>query len=101
MLKIDIEIPEKFQIDIQKAVEILKREGCQEIYLFGSLVNGDYNEASDIDIAIKGLSANKFFMVMGTLMLALKTPFDLIDLDQKGNRFAQMIQKEEKLIRVA
>ena len=60
MLTIDIYIfiPEKFQIDIEKAVEILKQEGCQEIYLFGSLVNGDFNDESDIDIAIKGLSPN-------------------------------------------
>ena len=100
MLKMDIEIPEKFQIDIEKAVEVLKKEGCEEIYIFGSLVNGDFSEDSDIDIAIKGLSPNKFFKVIGKLLGELNIRFDLVDLEDKS-RFSQRILEKERLIRIA
>lgn len=76
-------IPEKYQSDINKAIAILKQEGCTDIYIFGSLVNGNFNEESDIDFAVTGLPDKKYFKVMGKLMLALENPFDLIDLERK------------------
>ena len=33
----ELNIPKKFRDDINTAVEILRGEGCQAIYLFGSL----------------------------------------------------------------
>ena len=100
MLQTNIEIPERFQMDIEKAVEVLKKEGCAEIYIFGSLVNGDFNEDSDIDIAIKGLSPNKFFKVIGKLLGELNIPFDLVDLED-NSRFSQRLMEKERLIRIA
>lgn len=65
-MKINMDkIPEKYHNDIDKAIKILKDEGCNEIYLFGSLVNGDFHENSDIDFAVNGLPEKKYFKVMG------------------------------------
>ena len=44
----------KYSQDIKLAIKILKTEGCTEIYLFGSLAEGDFREDSDIDLAVKG-----------------------------------------------
>ena len=93
-------VPEKYHSEIKKAVELLKREGCSEIFIFGSLINGDYNEYSDIDIAVKGLSPDKFFKVIGELLGELNVPFDLVDLED-NSRFSQRILKKERLIRIA
>lgn len=100
-MNLEINIPEKFKADINKALEILMQEGCKEVYIFGSLVTKEFREDSDIDIAIRGLDSDKFFNVMGKLMMEINTPFDLIDLDEKGNSFAEMIQKKGLLVRVA
>jgi predicted nucleotidyltransferase len=86
-------LPEKYQKDIDKAIQILKNEGCNEIFIFGSLVTGALHENSDIDFAVNGLPEDKYFKVMGKLMLELENSFDLIDLDEKDNRFVQVISK--------
>ena len=92
-------VPKKYLSDIYKAIEILKEVGCSEIFIFGSLVNGDYTENSDIDIAVKGLPSNKYFKVMGSLMIELENEFDLIDLDENTS-FVEILKKEE-LLKVA
>ena len=93
--------PEKFRNDIEKASEILKSHGCGDIYVFGSIANGKFDENSDIDIAVRGLEDSKFFRVLAELNKALSSPIDLIDLDDKQNRFAQFILKQEGLVKVA
>jgi predicted nucleotidyltransferase len=50
-----LNIPAKYQNDIEIATNLLKNEGCQSIFLFGSLVTGKARDDSDIDIGIKGL----------------------------------------------
>ena len=93
--------PPIFERDIQKAVSILKNAGCSEIYIFGSLVKGDCNDDSDIDIAVNNLAPGKFFEVSGLLMLELEHSFDLIKLDDKKSHFSNFIKENEVLLRVA
>jgi predicted nucleotidyltransferase len=76
-----VNIPAKYKQDIDNACNLLKKEGCQSIYLFGSLVTGKYHENSDIDIGIMGLPANKFFRTYAHLDRNLKNRVDLIDFD--------------------
>lgn len=93
--------PKKYRQDIEKATTILKENGCTEIYIFGSIVNGKFNEFSDIDIAVRGLSDEIFFRVLGDLRKELENDIDLIDLDDKENRFVQFILKQGELVKVA
>ena len=94
-----LEIPQEYREDIDKAVKILKTEGCKEVYLFGSLAEGRFNESSDIDLAIKGCPSGKFFKILGKLLLELNHSVDLINLDIK-NDFVQYIEREGVLIYV-
>jgi predicted nucleotidyltransferase len=75
-------IPEKYHSDIEKAVFCLKAEGCTSVFLFGSLINGKYNDSSDIDLGIKGLSPQKYIRTYSKLNNILKSNFDLIDFDE-------------------
>ena len=70
-----------YKRDIKKAIKIIKKNNSKEISIFGSLVNGNYNESSDIDIAVRGLSQDKFYKVASILLFELGNEFDLIDLD--------------------
>ena len=93
-------LPEEFQKDIFTAIEILKNAGCKEIFIFGSLVTGTYNEDSDVDIAIKGGLPENFFALLGKLLTTLGRPVDLINLDRE-DAFSQYLEKEGDLYRVS
>ena len=93
-------LPKNYKEDIQKAIEILKDNGATEIYIFGSIANGKFNENYDIDIAVKGINEKNFYKVAITLMFELENEVDLIDLDDKGNRFSQMLLKIGGLMKV-
>ncbi len=94
------QVPEDYRRDVEKAIHILTSEGCEEIYLFGSLVNGPRTPKSDIDLAVKGLSDHIFFEVLGKLLVALDHSVDLLSLEDE-NRFLTLLKKRGELVRVA
>jgi len=93
-------IPIVYRRDIEKAIKILLDEGCREIYLFGSVVEGPLTPRSDIDLAVKGIPTGSYFEIFAKLMMQLDHPVDLIHLE-KENRFGNMLKKEGYLYRVA
>ena len=95
------ELPDSYRKDIRKAIEILLTEGCTEVYLFGSLARGEFDENSDIDLAVKGLPRGKYFEVGGKLMMHLHHGIDIIKIDDDHSRFAKIIKSRNNLIRVA
>ena len=74
-------IPEKYKADITKATILLKNEGCEAVFLFGSMVTGKVHQNSDIDIGIRGLPPKKFFRVSAYLDKELTNKIDLVDFD--------------------
>jgi predicted nucleotidyltransferase len=93
------QLPEIYQKDIQRAVEILKQAGCTDVFLFGSLTTGKVREGTDIDLAIRGCPKGKFFQLLGKLMLELNHPVDLISLD-RPDPFARYLEKEGGLFQI-
>ena len=83
----DFKIPENFQKDIETAVNLLKKEGCESIYLFGSLVTGDFHEESDIDIGVTGLCPRKYIRTCCELDRVIKNDYDLVDFDENIEMF--------------
>jgi len=81
-------IPQKYQRDIEIARNLLKNEGCQSIYLFGSLVTGKYHDNSDIDIGIKGLPKGKFFATCAKVYFALNNDIDIVDFDNNDELYS-------------
>lgn len=71
-----------------KITAVLSDMGCTESYIFGSQVNGNADEYSDIDIGIKGLPPQKFFATHSMLEDATGKTVDLIDFDEKPKFFA-------------
>jgi len=90
--------------DIRKAIEAaaaaLKEFGAQEVYVFGSAVDGTLHEDSDIDLAVSGLPPEVFFRAMARARGALGRELDLIDLDEE-TLFTEYLKKKGKLRRVA
>lgn len=71
-----------------KISNVLTNMGCTECYLFGSQVNGNADENSDIDIGIKGLPPQKFFATHSMLEDVTGKTVDLVDFDEKPQFFA-------------
>lgn len=93
------QIPSIFEKDIQQAIEILKAGGCTDIFLFGSLVDGETRADSDVDLAVKGCPQGKFFHLLGQLLMTLDHSVDLVSLDQ-DDAFARQLEAEGELIQI-
>jgi predicted nucleotidyltransferase len=94
-----LNIPQKYRIDIEKAINLLKNEGCKTIYLFGSMVTGKIHPNSDIDIGVKGLPAEKFFKVYSKLYMELDNKVDLVDFDY-DNQFYSLLERIGEIVEV-
>ena len=90
-------IPEKYQEDIKKASFFLKGEGCETVFLFGSLVTGKIHGNSDIDIGVKGLPPEKFFKAYSKLYMNLSNEFHLVDFDCDKDFFSLLERQGEVL----
>jgi predicted nucleotidyltransferase len=82
-----VNIPKKYQNDVELALKYLKDEGCSAIYLFGSIVTGKTHDDSDIDIGVKGLPPKKFIRTYSTLNDKLSNKIDLVDFDINNSFF--------------
>ena len=95
----EVNIPTKYRKDIESATNLLKNEGCESVFLFGSLVTGKINDDSDIDIGIKGLPEGKFFDVYSRLYFDFETKIDLVDFDT-NNEFYSMLNEIGEVIKI-
>lgn len=93
-----MKVTKKIQKKLTKAIEYLKSIGCKEIILFGSLADGTFNEYSDIDIAISGLSPDKFFEAVVDLPSIVGHKVDLIPLDYASEDLETKIRTEGELL---
>ncbi|MBI3362166.1 MAG: nucleotidyltransferase domain-containing protein [Chloroflexi bacterium] len=94
-----VQLPESYQKDIRRAVEILTQAGCTHVFLFGSLTAGKARDGSDIDLAIRGCPKGKFFHLLGKLLLELEHPVDLVSLDMRDS-FGRYLEKQGELFRI-
>ena len=98
-IKRENDLPDDYNKDIIRAIEILKNGGCSDIFLFGSLAKGEYRKKSDIDLAIRGCPKGKFFHLLGRLLLELNYSVDLINLDNR-DAFSRYLEKEGELTQI-
>lgn len=95
-----VKIPKAIEDDLHRAVEILKDAGCTDVFLFGSFAKGTVREGSDLDMAIRGCPHGKFFHLLGKLLLELKRPVDLVNLDRR-DAFACYLEEKGDLLKIA
>jgi predicted nucleotidyltransferase len=84
----ELNIPKKYRKDIKTATNLLKKEGCKSIYLFGSLVTGKSHDNSDIDIGIKGLPKGKYFEACSKVYFAMDNDVDIVDFDNNEDFYS-------------
>ncbi|MDR1627051.1 MAG: nucleotidyltransferase domain-containing protein [Spirochaetia bacterium] len=95
----ELDIPPKYRKDIEIAMNLLKNEGCQSIYLFGSLVTGKSHDDSDIDIGIKGLPKGKFFEACARVYFAIDNDIDIVDFDNNAD-FYNLLNRQGEVVEI-
>ncbi len=84
-----------------KRISLLLAEKFQvsSIYLFGSLVWGDYlSPETDIDLAVNGIEPGKLYKIIGFIELETQFSFDLIDLNEALPALRERILTEGELL---
>ena len=99
MMNVNLQLPSTYQDNLQRAVDILKRGGCSEIFLFGALVTSNVHQNSDIDLAVRGCPKGNFFHLLGQLLLELDYPVDLVNLESQ-DAFARYLEQEGELVQL-
>ena len=95
----ELNIPIKYRKDIENVTNFLKNEGCEEVFLFGSLVTGKIHDDSDIDIGIKGYPKGKFFKLYSRLYFDFDKEIDLVDFDANED-FYSMLTKIGEVVQI-
>jgi predicted nucleotidyltransferase len=69
---------------IEQAAALLYAEGAEDVYAFGSVLKpSEFNEHSDVDIAVNGIPEEKRIEVEGRLEdIFADVPFDIIFLEE-------------------
>jgi predicted nucleotidyltransferase len=92
-------LPLELRADVDRAVQILKEGGCEEVYLFGSTSRGDVHPESDLDFAVAGCPKGAFFRLLGQLMWELSRSADLVNLDH-DDPFTEYLKQRGELVQV-
>lgn len=82
---------------LEEAVELLYDEGATDVYVFGSVLRpSEFNEHSDVDIAVKGIPDERRVPVTLRLEEIFKEiPFDILFLeDDLRSEVRERIKKE-------
>jgi predicted nucleotidyltransferase len=95
----ELNIPSKYQKDVENATKLLKNEGCKAVFLFGSLVTGKIHDNSDIDIGIKGYPTGKFFKLYSRLYFDFNNKIDLVDFDTNEDLYV-MLNKIGEVVQI-
>jgi predicted nucleotidyltransferase len=90
---------EKLRSLIERAAGALRAAGAREVYVFGSAAAGKLRADSDIDLAVSGLPADRFFEAMGEASDILGQMPDLVDLDE-DTPLTRYLKEEGELQRV-
>jgi predicted nucleotidyltransferase len=95
----ELNIPQKYRKDIEIATNLLKNEGCQSVFLFGSMITGKIHDDSDIDIGIKGLPKEKFLKLYGQFQFDFENKIDLVDFDTNA-AFYSMLNRINEVVQI-
>jgi predicted nucleotidyltransferase len=94
----DVKSTINFEKKLLDATEYLKSLGAKEIILFGSLADGTFDQRSDIDLAVSGISPKAYFTAIAILPSLIEWKVDLVAIDHARKDFAAYIRKYGKVI---
>jgi len=95
MVKLKLERQKLLSVTKQVLFSLQKRYRIKEAYILGSLLEKNWHQSSDIDVAISGAS-EYLLEIMRELEKKTKREVDVIDLD--NHPFPDIVRKRGKLV---
>ncbi|NJP11762.1 MAG: nucleotidyltransferase domain-containing protein [Leptolyngbyaceae cyanobacterium RU_5_1] len=81
-----------------QAARVLKETfGAEKVVLFGSLLTEDFDEGSDIDLAVWRLSEAQYFQAVSTLLSLSEFTFDLVEIQCANSYLREAIAQGQEL----
>ncbi len=91
-------LPESMRDDLDSILFVLKKYGVEKVLVYGSVARGDYQDKSDLDICVEGLSNEYFFRALGECMMKTQHSISITDFNNTFGYFRERILKEGKVI---
>ena len=86
---------ERLRALLPTAAERLRGEfGATEVWAFGSLTTGHAHAESDVDLAVRGVSARDYFVALAALGDLFGTDVDLVALETAVPALAARVTRE-------
>lgn len=83
-------LAERARAELPKALAILQNYGATRVILFGSLCRPEkFHERSDIDLAVSGISSEKFIRASADVMMAIDWPTEVKPWEELSVSFAR------------
>ncbi len=85
------------KVVMEEILNLAKKHGIKELILFGSRARGDFNRASDIDLAVRGGDICRFALDVED---ETSTPlrYDVVDLDRNVQEDLRKIIETEGVV---
>jgi predicted nucleotidyltransferase len=84
------------KVDVARA--LLVHHGAKRAWLFGSLARGETRSDSDVDLAVEGLPASKYFAALAALMELFRGRVDLVRVEEAGESLRACIRDEGRTL---
>ncbi len=84
---------------LPEARRLLQEEyGAHTVWLFGSLATGQIHEASDVDLAVEGLPADRLLDAAATMMRLFPCDVDLVRLEEAPPSLRDRVRVEGEVL---
>lgn len=84
--------------ELDKAIEIAKKYKIGKLYLVGSSLHKESEDANDYDFAVMDVPPESFFKFYGELLRTLSKHVDIIDLSGKASKFKNIVMREGEVV---
>lgn len=86
-------------LNLPDAIRVFTKEfDVKKIYFFGSLIKGNFDDRSDIDIAVEGLSPRLYLKALAFLSDYFKRETNLIPLETCSSSLKEVIFTDGRLL---
>jgi predicted nucleotidyltransferase len=89
----------RLSLRLARAGALLRdRYGADRVILFGSLATGTVSPSSDVDVAVAGLAAARYFDALADLMELFGSPVDLVRIEEAPESLRDRIAAEGRAL---
>jgi uncharacterized protein len=85
---------ERLRAALPQAKECLARFGAKRVWLFGSLVTGEVDLRSDVDLAVTGIATTDHMAALAELMTLFAGPVDLVRMEEAAPGLQERVLTE-------